>query len=118
MAPMVSQLVTEGIIEPKAVSQLNAYAAGVVFARTEGIIPAPETNHAISVVMSEALKAKEEGKEKVILFNFSGHGLIDLVGYDKYFSKELTDFALSEEEIASAEKVFENFPKPGLLKSR
>jgi len=118
MAPMVSQLVTEGIIEPKAVSQLNAYAAGVVFARTEGIIPAPETNHAISVVMSEALKAKEEGKEKVILFNFSGHGLIDLVGYDKYFSKELTDFALSEEEIAAAEKVFENFPKPGLLKSR
>ena len=118
MAPMVSQLVTEGIIEPKAVSQLNAYAAGVVFARTEGIIPAPETNHAISVVMSEALKAKEEGKEKVILFNFSGHGLIDLVGYDKYFSKELTDFALSEEDIASAEKVFENFPKPGLLKSR
>ncbi|GMQ79700.1 MAG: TrpB-like pyridoxal phosphate-dependent enzyme [Thermodesulfobacteriota bacterium] len=118
MAPMVSQLVTEGIIEPKAVSQLNAYAAGVVFARTEGIIPAPETNHAISVVMSEALKAKEEGKEKVILFNFSGHGLIDLVGYDKYFSKKLIDFALSEEEIATAEKVFENFPKPRLLKSR
>lgn len=118
MAPMVSQLVTEGIIEPKAVTQLDAYAAGVVFARTEGIIPAPETNHAISVAMAEALKAKEEGKEKVILFNFSGHGLIDLVGYDKYFSKELTDFALSEEEIASAEKVFENFPKPGLLKSR
>ena len=118
MAPMVSQLVAEGIIEPKSVSQLNAYAAGVVFARTEGIIPAPETNHVISEVMSEALKAKEEGKEKVILFNFSGHGLIDLVGYDKYFSKELTDFALSEEEIASAEKVFENFPKPDLLKSR
>ena len=118
MAPMVSQLVTEGLIEPKAVTQLDAYAAGVIFARTEGIIPAPETNHAISVVMSEALKAKEEGKEKVILFNFSGHGLIDLVGYDKYFSKELTDFALSEEEIAAAEKVFENFPKPGLLKSR
>lgn len=118
MAPMVSQLVTEGIIEPKAVTQLDAYAAGVVFARTEGIIPAPETNHAISVAITEALKAKEEGKEKVILFNFSGHGLIDLVGYDKYFSKELTDFALSEEEIASAEKVFEKFPKPGLLKSR
>ena len=118
MAPMVSQLVAEGIIEPKSVSQLNAYAAGVVFARTEGIIPAPETNHVISEVMSEALKAKEEGKEKVILFNFSGHGLIDLVGYDKYFSKELTDFALSEEEIAAAEKVFENFPKPDLLKSR
>jgi len=118
MAPMVSQLVAEGLIEPKAVSQLDAYAAGVVFARTEGIIPAPETNHVISMVMAEALKAKEEGKEKVILFNFSGHGLIDLVGYDKYFSKELTNFALSDKEIAAAEKVFENFPKPDLLKSR
>jgi tryptophan synthase beta chain len=118
MAPMVSQLVAEGLIEPKAVTQLDAYAAGVVFARTEGIIPAPETNHAISVAMTEALKAKEEGKEKVILFNFSGHGLIDLVGYDKYFSKELTNFALSNEEIAAAEKVFENFPKPDLLTSR
>ena len=118
MAPMVSQLVAEGIIEPKAVSQLDAYAAGVVFARTEGIIPAPETNHVISSVIAEALNAKEEGKEKVILFNFSGHGLIDLVGYDKYFSKELTNFALSEKEIKAAEKVFENFPKPELLKSR
>ncbi len=118
MAPMVSQLAAEGIIEPRAVSQLDAYAAGVVFARTEGIIPAPETNHAISMAMSEAIKAKEEGKEKVILFNFSGHGLIDLAGYDKYFSKELTDFALSDEEIAAAEKVFESFPKPKMLKSR
>jgi tryptophan synthase beta chain len=118
MAPMVSQLAAEGIIEPRAVSQLEAYAAGVIFARTEGIIPAPETNHAISAAMTEALKAKEEGKEKVILFNFSGHGLIDLVGYDKYFSNELTDFALSDEEIAAAEKVFENFPKPEMLKSR
>jgi tryptophan synthase beta chain len=118
MAPMVSQLAAEGIIEPRAVSQLDAYAAGVVFARTEGIIPAPETNHVISMAMAEALKAKEEGKEKVILFNFSGHGLIDLMGYDKYFSNELTDFALSDEEIKAAEKVFENFPKPELLKSR
>ncbi|MGA8180608.1 MAG: TrpB-like pyridoxal phosphate-dependent enzyme [Desulfobacterales bacterium] len=118
MAPMVSQLAAEGIIKPRAVSQLDAYAAGVIFARTEGIIPAPETNHAISMAMTEALKAKEEGKEKVILFNFSGHGLIDLVGYDKYFSNELTDFSLSDEEIAAAEKVFENFPKPERLKSR
>jgi tryptophan synthase beta chain len=118
MAPMVSQLVTEEIVTPKAVTQLDAYAAGVTFAKTEGIIPAPETNHAISVVIDEAQKAKEEGKEKVILFNFSGHGLIDLVGYDKYFAGELTNFALAEEEIAASEKVFENFPKPQVLKSR
>lgn len=118
MAPMVSQLVTEEIVTPKAITQLDAYAAGVTFAKTEGIIPAPETTHAISVVIDEAQKAKEEGKEKVILFNFSGHGLIDLVGYDKYFSGELTNFALAEEEIAASEKVFENFPKPQVLKSR
>jgi tryptophan synthase beta chain len=117
MAPMVSQLVSEEIITPKAVTQLDAYAAGVTFAKTEGIIPAPETTHAISVVIDEAQKAKEEGKEKAILFNFSGHGLIDLVGYDKYFSGELTNFALDEEDIAASEKVFENFPKPEVLKS-
>ena len=77
--------VAEGIIEPKAVTQLDAYAAGVTFARTEGAISAPETTHAIATVIDEAKRAKEEGKEKVILFNWSGHGLLDLGGYDKYF---------------------------------
>ena len=118
MAPAVSQLVTEGIIVPKAVTQLAAYEAGVTLTRTEGIIPAPETNHALATVIDEAKKAKEEGKEKVILFNFSGHGLIDLSAYDKYFAGELTNFALSDEELQESEKVFENFPKPQLLKSR
>ena len=118
MAPAVSQLVTEGIIVPKAVTQLAAYEAGVILTRTEGIIPAPETNHALATVIDEAKKAKEEGKEKVILFNFSGHGLIDLSAYDKYFAGELTNFVLTEEEIQESEKVFENFPKPQLLKSR
>jgi tryptophan synthase beta chain len=118
MAPAVSQLVSEGIIVPKAVTQLAAYEAGVTLTRTEGIIPAPETNHALATVIDEAKKAKEEGKEKVILFNFSGHGLIDLSAYDKYFSGGLTDFVLTEEEIQESEKVFESFPKPQLLKSR
>ena len=118
MAPAVSQLITEGIVVPKAVTQLAAYEAGVTLTRTEGIIPAPETNHALATVIDEAKKAKEEGKEKVILFNFSGHGLIDLSAYDKYFAGELTDFVLTEEEIQESEKVFENFPKPQLLKSR
>ncbi|MBW2220868.1 MAG: TrpB-like pyridoxal-phosphate dependent enzyme, partial [Deltaproteobacteria bacterium] len=63
-------------------------------------------------------KAKEEGKEKVILFNWSGHGLLDLMAYDKYFSNELKNISLPEAEIAESEKVFENFPKPELLKSR
>jgi tryptophan synthase beta chain len=118
MAPAVSQLVTEGILTPKSVTQLDAYEAGVTLTRTEGIIPAPETNHALATVIDEAKKAKEEGKEKVILFNFSGHGLIDLSAYDKYFAGELTNFVLSEEEIQEAEKVFEGFPKPSLIKSR
>jgi len=118
MAPTVSQLVTEGIIEPQAVTQLEAYQAGVVFARSEGIIPAPETNHALAAVVAEAKKAKEEGKEKVILFNFSGHGLLDLVAYDKYFSNELVNFELSDQEIAESEKIFETFPKPQMIKSR
>lgn len=118
MAPTVSQLANEGIIEPKAISQVPAYAAGIMFARTEGIIPAPETTHALACVIEEAKKAKEEGKEKVILFNWSGHGLLDLQAYEKYFSGEIHDIVLSEEEILKSEKDFENFPKPQQLSSR
>jgi len=118
MAPAVSQLISEGILEAKAVTQLAAYEAGVVLTRTEGIIPAPETNHALATVIEEAKKAKEEGKEKVILFNWSGHGLIDLSAYDKYFAGDLTNYELSEEELAESQKVFSGFPKPQLLKSR
>jgi tryptophan synthase beta chain len=118
MSPTVSQLVDEGLFSPKAVTQTEALSAGVLLARTEGIIPAPETSHALAQVVIEAKKAKEEGKEKVILFNWSGHGLLDLTAYDKYFSGELTDFELSDEAIAEAEKVFADFPKPQHLKSR
>lgn len=118
MSPAVSQLVTEGIVEAKAATQLDAYEAGVIFARTEGFIPAPETNHALAGVVHEAKKAKEEAKEKVILFNWSGHGLIDLSAYDKYFDGELYNFVLTEDEMLASEKVFENFPKPQRIKSR
>lgn len=118
MAPTVSQLVAEGLIEAKAVNQLAAYQAGVLMARTEGIVPAPETNHALACVVDEAKKAKEEGKAKVILFNFSGHGLIDLVAYDKYFAGQLQDYVLSEEEECKFEECLKAYPKPQLLKSR
>ena len=118
MSPSVSQLAVEGIIEPRTATQLDAMKAGMLFARTEGMISAPETNHALACIIEEAQKAKEEGKEKVILANWSGHGLIDLVAYDKYFAGELQNFALTEEELSASQKVFENFPKPGLLKSR
>ncbi len=118
MAPTVSQLVVEGLIEPKAVTQLDAYKAGVIVTRSEGIIPAPETNHALACVIDEALKAKAEKKEKVILFNWSGHGLLDLMAYDKYLSNELGNFELSEAEMLASEKVFADFPKPAIIKSR
>lgn len=117
MAPTVSQLASEGIIDPKSVSQLEAYKAGVLFARTEGIIPAPESNHAIAQVIIEANKAKEAGEEKVILFNLSGHGLLDLGAYEKYFSNDLSDFSISDDELEQSEAVFKDFPKPELLKS-
>jgi len=118
MAPTVSQLVMEGLIEPKAVTQLDAYKAGIITTRSEGMIPAPETNHALACVIDEALKAKAEKKEKVILFNWSGHGLLDLMAYDKYLSNQLSNFELSEAEMLASEKVFADFPKPAIIKSR
>lgn len=118
MAPAVSQIVAEGLAEPKAVDQLAAYEAGVIMARSEGVVPAPETNHAIACVVDEARKAKEEGKEKVILFCFSGHGLIDLMAYDKYFAGELHNYVLSEEDQSKFEACLGDYPKPELLKSR
>ena len=118
MAPLVSQLADEGLIEAKAVVQSEALKAGVLVARSEGIIPAPETTHALACVIDEAQKAKEEGKEKVILFNWSGHGLLDLGAYDQYFEGNITDYALGDDELAESEKVFADYPKPQHLKSR
>jgi len=118
MAPTVSQLADEGIITPRSVQQIQAYDAGIAFARTEGIIPAPETTHALACVVEEAQKAKLEGKEKVILVNWSGHGLLDFGAYEKYFSGELINYEMTDDEICRSEKVFENFPKPAHLKSR
>jgi tryptophan synthase beta chain len=117
MAPTVSQLTNEGLITPQSVSQIEAFKAGVLWARTEGVIPAPETTNALAQVIVEAEKAKQEGKEKVILFNFSGHGLLDLAGYEKYFSGKLTDFELSDEQMQESMKVFADHPKPQDLKS-
>ena len=93
------------------------YAAGTMFARTVGIIPAPEANHAIALVVEEARKAKEIGEEKVILFNLSGHGLLDLGSYEKYYSNALENYGLPDTELEASEKVFEAFPKPKMLKS-
>jgi len=112
MAPIISQLILDNIIKPVAIQQLETFEAGLIFARTEGFISAPETNHAIAMVIREAIKAKEEGKEKVILFNWSGHGLVDMAAYQDYLSGKLQDHALDEEGIKNALKDIEALPKP------
>ncbi len=85
MSPIVSLLAKEGYISPRAVHQKDVFDAGITFARCEGIVPAPETTHAIKVTIDEALKCKETGEEKTIVMNFSGHGMLDLKGYASYF---------------------------------
>jgi tryptophan synthase beta chain len=83
MAPLVSHLVKLGIVRPRAYSQDKVFEAARFFLQTEGILPAPESSHAVAAVIDEALKAKEEGKEKVILFNLSGHGFLDISAFDR-----------------------------------
>ena len=98
-SPLVSQLLAAGVIEAKAVHQLACFDAAVLFSRTEGIIPAPESSHAIRGAVDEALQAKEEGKEKTILFNLSGHGHVDMTAYDDFFAGKLTDYEYPTEAI-------------------
>ncbi len=112
MAPVVSRLLMDGLIEARAYNQLETFGAGITFARTEGFLPAPETNHAIACVIEEAKRAKEEAKEKVILMNWSGHGIIDLPSYDAFMAGKLQDYALPDEEIAGLMKAIEHYPKP------
>ncbi len=99
---IVSQLRKDGFIEAQDVNQLETFEAGVLFSRTEGIIPAPESTHAIAVAIREALKAKEEGKEKTILFNLSGHGLIDMASYDKFFQGQLQNYEVAKGDIEAS----------------
>ncbi|MBP5458114.1 MAG: TrpB-like pyridoxal phosphate-dependent enzyme [Paludibacteraceae bacterium] len=96
---IVSQLIKDGMMKGVDIPQIETFEAATLFARTEGIIPAPESSHAIATAIREAKKAKEEGKEKVILFNLSGHGLIDMTAYDQYIAGDLTNFELPDEEI-------------------
>ncbi|MDP4094846.1 MAG: TrpB-like pyridoxal phosphate-dependent enzyme [Bacillota bacterium] len=105
---IVSQLYHDGIIEAQAVAQRAVFDAAVMFARTEGIVPAPESSHAIRAAIDEALKAKEEGTEKVILFNLSGHGYFDFSAYDNYFSGKLEDIDYSEDSVAESLKKLPN----------
>lgn len=97
---IVSQLLKDGLVEATAIKQLETFEAGVLFAQTEGIVPAPESAHAVAAAIREAKLAKEEGKKKVILFNLSGHGLIDMSAYDQYLAGDLTNHEVTDEEIS------------------
>ncbi len=98
-APLVSKLVAEGMVEAVAYAQLECFAAAATFARSEGIIPAPESSHAIQAAIAEAQRADAEGTTRIILFNLSGHGHFDLAAYDAYFSGKLEDFAYPREAV-------------------
>jgi tryptophan synthase beta chain len=102
MAPMVSHLKELGLIEATAYHQVACFEAGVTFARAEGIVPAPEANHAVKGAIEEALRCKREGKSEVILFNLCGHGHFDMAAYQNYFAGKLSDQSYSEEELAMA----------------
>jgi tryptophan synthase beta chain len=99
---LVSQMYQEGLIEAVAVPQIATFDAGVQFARAEGIIPAPESNHAIRAVIDEALRCKESAEEKTLFFNLSGHGHFDMVAYDKYFTQQLEDYDYPQSAIDEA----------------
>ncbi len=102
MSPIISALYDQKIIEAVAVQQNTVFAAGVQFARAEGIVPAPESSHAIRVAIDEALKCKASGEKKIIAFNLSGHGHFDLGGYDAYFRKQLPDYEYPAEAVREA----------------
>jgi tryptophan synthase beta chain len=110
MAPIICHLHKLGFVEAQAVPQLATFEAGITFARTEGIISAPETNHAIRVVINEALKCKESGESKVILFNHSGHGHFDMAAYESYLSGKLQDYAYPEDMVKEALKSLPEVP--------
>ncbi|MFH1476303.1 MAG: TrpB-like pyridoxal phosphate-dependent enzyme [Verrucomicrobiota bacterium] len=99
MAPLVSHVMREKLIEALAINQLECYRAALLWAHTEGFIPAPETSHAIAAAAREAVRASEEGKQTIILLNWSGHGLMDLTGYENYLSGKMVDATLSEGDL-------------------
>lgn len=104
MAPLISHLYEQGHIQARAYPQTACFEAATLFARTEGIVPAPESSHAIRAAIDEAIQAREEGRPRVILFNLSGHGLLDLQAYDDYLAGKLIDDYYPEEKVREAMK--------------
>ena len=108
MSSVVSQLYADGLLEARSVEQTSVFAAAEQFARIEGILPAPESSHAIRVAIDEALKCKETGEEKTIVFGLTGTGYFDMVAYEKYNNGEMTDYIPTDEELEAS---FAKFPK-------
>jgi tryptophan synthase beta chain len=102
MAPLVSHVVKTGLVEPRAYNQLECFAAGLQLAKTEGIIPAPEANHAVRGAIDEAERCKQEGVPRTILFNLCGHGHFDMLAYTDYLAGKLKDLKYNEQELAMA----------------
>ena len=102
MAPLVCKLADEGVIEAVSVAQVATFQAALQFARTEGIIPAPESAHAIRTAIDEALRCKEEGKARTILFNLSGHGHFDLMAYQAFLAGDLQDYEYPAAKVDEA----------------
>lgn len=115
MSPIISHLYREHLIEAKAYPQTPVFESAQLFSRTEGIIPAPESAHAILAAIDEAKQAKEEGVSRTILFNLSGHGHFDMSAYDAFLNGKLEDYALPQEEIVKAETVLKDYPSVGNL---
>ena len=113
MAPLVSQLVASKLVEPVAYMQKECFDAGVLFARTEGILPAPEATHAIRATVVEAERCRREGKAETILFNLCGHGHLDLAAYDAYFAGTLEDHALPQKDLDAAMEAITGLPRIG-----
>ena len=112
MAPLVSHLKELNLLEATAYTQGQCFEAGVLFARAEGIVPAPEANHAVKGAIEEALRCKREGKSETILFNLCGHGHFDMTAYQKYFAGELKDEQYDEAELAMALSGLPSVPEP------
>jgi tryptophan synthase beta chain len=108
MAPLVSHLLELGLIEARAVGQKGCFEAGVLFAREEGILPAPEATHAVRGAIDEALRCKREGRAEVILFNLCGHGHFDMTAYDEFLAGKLED---KELDAAALERSLGDLPK-------
>ena len=117
MAPLVSQAMVEGLLKPRAYGQKQCFEAALTWAATEGTIPAPEPSHAIAGVIEDAKQAKAEGKAKVILFNYSGHGMFDLGGYAQFLAGKLADSSITDAELATSLGVLKGLPPAALRKS-